>query len=126
MFGTVMAVMGKIEQYRALSTLALGSFGYDAFIDAARTQQLERARVKRPVESADRNPGAAYDSPPAVALMTAEEAQVYQQIGGSYLRVSQQDAHWQVRLAQVTPRFDVLMKKLTGRDNVPHTEGERF
>jgi len=58
--------------------------------------------------------------------MAAEETAVYQAIGGSYLRVSQQDAHWQVRLAGITPRFDALMKKLTGRDHVAHTEGKRF
>jgi hypothetical protein len=106
--------MGKVEQYRTLSKLALGTFDYDAFSSVAKHQQLERAGVTRPTESAARDPNLAYRRPPEVRPMSPEELAVYQQIGGSYLMVSQQDAHWQVRLAGVVPRFDNLMKRLAG------------
>jgi hypothetical protein len=113
-YGTMMAAMGKIEQYRALSSLALGTFDYDGFSTTIRDQQLERANVKRPKESADRDPSHAYKRPPDVRPMSSDELAVYKQIGGAYLSVSQQDAHWKVRLSGIVPRFELLMTRLAG------------
>jgi hypothetical protein len=114
MYGTMMAAMGKIEQYRALSSLALGTFDYDGFSKTIRDQQLERANVKHPKESADRDPSHAYKRPPDVRPMSSDELAVYKQIGGTYLSVSQQDAHWKVRLSGIVPRFEILMTRLAG------------
>lgn len=89
-YSTMMAVMGKVEQYRTLSALARGTFDYDECARVARTQQLERANVKRPPETANRDPGRAYNRPPPVRPMSDEELAVYQQMTGTYLMVSQQ------------------------------------
>lgn len=123
-YGTMMAAMAKIEQFRTLSSLALGTFHYDSFATMAREQQLERANVKRPPESAARDPNRAYKRPPDVRPMTNEELDVMKQVGGTYLNVSQQDAHWQVRLAGVVPRFQELMKRLAGHGK--HGVGRNF
>ena len=123
-YATMMAAMGKIEQYRTLSKLALGTFDYDGFSRTARDQQLERANVKRPAESAARDPNHAYKRPPDVRPMSNEELEVFQQIGGAYMNVSQQDAHWQVRLSGVVPRFEILMKRLAGHG--AHGIGKRY
>jgi hypothetical protein len=46
--------------------------------------------------------------------MSSDELDVYKQIGGAYLSVSQQDAHWKVRLSGIVPRFEGLMNRLAG------------
>ena len=33
--------------------------------------------------------------------MAADELEVYQQMGGTYLRVLQHDVHWTIRLSEV-------------------------
>ncbi len=113
-YSTMMAVMGKVEQYRTLSTLARNTFDYEGCVSTARNQQLERSGMKHPAESADKNPSLAYNRPPAVRPMSAEELEVYQRITSAYLRVSQQDAHWSVRLGGVIPRFEQLMMRMAG------------
>jgi len=112
-YGTMMAAMGKIEQYRAMSKLALSTFDYDRFSTTIRDQQLERANVKRPSESASFALDT-YNAPPGVAPMSAEELANYQQIGGTYLSVSQQDAHWGVRLFEIGEKFQGLLSRLSG------------
>jgi len=66
----------------------------------------------------------AYKRPPDVRPMSNEELEVFQQIGGAYMNVSQQDAHWEVRLSGIVPRFETLMKRLAGHGD--HGIGKRY
>jgi hypothetical protein len=124
--GTTMAVIAKIEQYRAVSAMALQTFNYDAFLIAARDQQLERSGMKRPRETTSRSYEKTNHRPPPLPAMSADEIAVYQHIGGTYLRVLEADERWRIRLKHVSSGTHALLKKLAGNDASPNTVGRRF
>jgi hypothetical protein len=123
---TTMAVLAKIEQYRALSAMSLQTFDYDGFLAAARQQQLERSAMKRPAESASRSHEKTVERVPPLPHMAPAEIGLYQHIGGTYLRVLQDDEQWRIRLGRVAQGASALLRKLEGNGASPDTVGRRF
>jgi hypothetical protein len=123
---TTMAVLAKVEQYRALSTLALGSFDYDSFVARAHSQQFERERVVAPPETAAFRWDKTNRTPPTLPVLSAAEARLYTHIGLGYQRVKRLDTHWGQRLAGVIDRARLLMAKLSGAAGAAQGVGRTF
>jgi prefoldin subunit 5 len=126
-YGTVMALVVKAEQYRSLSALALGAFPFDDCARSVTTLREERAENTSAPEVRGRTSRKAFKAPPKLPPMSEEEVEVYHLILGTYMNVIKRDEYWRIRLQGVEHRVAKLMKKLEGmgRDN-PDVVGARF
>jgi hypothetical protein len=125
-YATTLACMAKIDQYRALSKLALDMFPFNEFVGSIKAMEAERTGATRPRESAKRSAQSTMFQPPALPGISPEELEVYEAIAGTYLIALKRDARWAMRLAGVESRFAALMKKVTGQGNIEGTVGKEF
>jgi len=113
LYTTMMAALAKVEQYRSISGMALGTFPYNEFLRTITKLQHERNGA-RPAEAASRDRARAFKLPPPLRPMAEPEASIYQQIAGTYLTVLKINEHWRIRLSGVEARLATLMTKLEG------------